>query len=122
MRKAQIVDGAVANLIEVRAGAVPDWAAAWPDAPADVDIGYLWDGLSFRRPAVDIDAASAAARNHRDHLLATFVDPYAGNVLIWAGLHPLKQAEISAYRDALLDVTKQAGFPLNIVWPAVPVV
>lgn len=29
--------------------------------------------------------------------------------------------EVKAYRQALRDITKQEGFPVNITWPVVPV-
>ncbi len=122
MRLAQVADGVVVNLIEVAAGAVPNWAATWPVAASDVNIGHSWDGSSFVPPGPDIDAAAADVRRMRAALLATVVDPYASNVLRWASLHPLKQEELTAYRAALLDITNQAGFPLNVQWPVPPVI
>lgn len=122
MRLAQVVDGVVVNLIEVSAGSVPAWAASWPAAAADVDIGHTWNGSGFAPPGPDVEAAAAAALAMRDKLIAAKVDPYAGNVLAWAELHPLKQAELAAYRAALMAIVDQAGYPLSIEWPAAPVI
>ena len=48
------------------------------------------------------------------------VDVVAGNVLRWADLTADKQAEWSTYRQALLDVPQQFGFPTDIIWPTKP--
>ena len=48
------------------------------------------------------------------------VDVVAGNVLRWADLTADKQAEWSTYRQALLDVPQQSGFPHDITWPTKP--
>jgi hypothetical protein len=69
----------------------------------------------------ELDAAAAAqVRAERDNLLATVVDPIVSNPLRWADMTVEKQAEWSAYRTALLDITGQAGFPHNVTWPTKP--
>ena len=66
----------------------------------------------------ELDAALASeVRADRDGRLAD-VDAIAGNALRWADLTSAEQAEWSTYRQALLDVPQQAGFPHNITWPA----
>jgi len=68
----------------------------------------------------ELDAQAAAKiRAQRDSLLLT-VDAIAGNALRWASLSAEQQAEWAAYRQALLDVPQQAGFPDNITWPQEP--
>ena len=67
------------------------------------------------------EVAAQAVRAERDMKLATEVDPIAGNALRWASLDASKQAEWAAYRQALLDVPAQAGFPHNVTWPEVPI-
>jgi len=66
------------------------------------------------------EAAAQAVRATRDMKLATEVDPIAGNALRWAALDADTQAAWAAYRQALLDVPAQAGFPHNVTWPEVP--
>tara|TARA_R100000951_G_scaffold71689_1_gene60396 strand:- start:77 stop:493 length:417 start_codon:yes stop_codon:yes gene_type:complete len=69
----------------------------------------------------ELDAAAAAqVRAERDNILATVVDPIVSNPLRWAEMTAEKQAEWSAYRTALLDITDQAGFPTDITWPTKP--
>ena len=69
----------------------------------------------------ELDAAtSAEVRGERDNILTTVVDPLVSNPLRWADLTSATQAEWSTYRQALLDVPQQAGFPTNITWPSKP--
>jgi hypothetical protein len=64
--------------------------------------------------------ASARVRLERDKMLRTEVDPIVSNPLRWAGLSAEKQSEWASYRQALLDIPQQAGFPHNVVWPVKP--
>ena len=60
-------------------------------------------------------------RFERDNLLKN-VDEVTSNPLRWAELTSDKQAEWSTYRQALLDVPQQSGFPHDITWPTAPTV
>ena len=65
----------------------------------------------------ELDAAEAASvRADRDYRLVE-VDAIAGNALRWAALDADTQAAWATYRQALLDVPQQAGFPHDIAWP-----
>ena len=67
----------------------------------------------------EINAEIAAeVRAMRDSKLAAEVDPIATNALRWAALTADEQQALADYRQALLDVPQQPGFPNNIVWPA----
>ena len=69
----------------------------------------------------EIDAQAAqAVRAERDMKLVTEVDRIAGNALRWAALDADTQAAWAAYRQALLDVPEQAGFPHAVAWPVKP--
>ena len=68
----------------------------------------------------ELDAAEAASvRADRDYRLVE-VDAIAGNALRWASLDAATQAEWATYRQALLDVPQQSGFPHDITWPTKP--
>jgi hypothetical protein len=70
----------------------------------------------------ELDAALAASiRGQRNRLLANEVDPLVTNPLRWAELTEAQQAAWTLYRRALLDITAQAGFPNEVVWPTKPV-
>jgi len=69
----------------------------------------------------ELDAQAAqAVRAERDMKLVTQVDPIAGNALRWASLTAEQQQAWADYRQALLDVPTQDGFPHDVVWPTKP--
>jgi hypothetical protein len=69
----------------------------------------------------ELDAALASGiRGQRNNLLATEVDPLVTNPLRWAELTEAQQAAWTQYRRDLLDITAQAGFPNEVVWPTKP--
>lgn len=69
----------------------------------------------------ELDAeAAAAVRAERDTKLLTEVDPIAGNALRWAALTAEQQQAWADYRQALLDIPQQSGFPHDVVWPTKP--
>ena len=59
------------------------------------------------------------ARWERDSLLEE-IDKVVTNPLRWNSLSDDKKEELSEYRQALLDVPQQEGFPHNIEWPVSP--
>lgn len=68
----------------------------------------------------ELDAAlSAQLRSERDNLLVE-VDAIAGNALRWATLSADQQNVWAVYRQALLDVPQQTGFPNDVTWPVAP--
>lgn len=69
----------------------------------------------------ELDAAQGQyIRDLRDRILSREVDPIVTNSLRWNDLSEAVQAEYAAYRRALLDITDQAGFPYNVIWPTKP--
>lgn len=58
-------------------------------------------------------------RQRRNALLVN-LDLAISNPLRWASFSPETQTEYAIYRQALLDVPQQTGFPDNIEWPSVP--
>ena len=98
--------------------------------PADTDttidndevLALIGDDFAAYVPPTqaELDAAEAASvRADRDYRLVE-VDAIAGNALRWAALDADTQAAWSAYRQALLDVPQQSGFPHDITWPTNP--
>jgi len=62
---------------------------------------------------------SEPQRQKRDRLLLE-LDGKLSNPLRWADLNTQQQTAWATYRQALLDVPEQTGFPDNIVWPTQP--
>jgi len=58
-------------------------------------------------------------RAQRDALLSQ-LDTLVSNPLRWAEYTADQQAALAAYRQALLDVPQQVGFPSEIDWPEMP--
>ena len=57
-------------------------------------------------------ATESQVRHERDYLIAS--------TDVWALSDRTMTAEQTAYRQALRDITGQAGFPTNITWPTKP--
>lgn len=69
----------------------------------------------------ELDATAATAiRNERDSKLLAEVDPVVSNPLRWASMSAEIQASWATYRQALLDIPQQAGFPRTVSWPVAP--
>jgi len=117
-RYAIIEGGKVVNV----AVAEPEFAAeqGWIEAPAEVGPGFLFDGEAFMPAPPDLDALAAAARAERDRRLREEVDPVVTNPLRWNAMTAEQQQAWADYRQALLDMPQQSGFPLEINWPTMP--
>ncbi len=68
--------------------------------------------------STDAEKASMV-RRIRDAKLVADVDAVAGNALRWAELTSEQKADWANYRQALLNVPQQAGFP-DVAWPTEP--
>ncbi|WP_396190114.1 phage tail assembly chaperone [Flavobacterium sp.] len=66
----------------------------------------------------DTERTTLRALYRRDQLLAEGPDRISP--VWWNSMTPEKQSEWSAYRQALLDITAQPGYPETIVWPEKP--
>ena len=58
-------------------------------------------------------------RKQRDARLRS-VDEIASNPLRWGSLSSEQQEDLADYRQALLDVPQQDGFPWSVQWPTKP--
>ena len=77
------------------------------------------DFVPFSQIEHDVRVATMV-RVQRDSKLTNEVDPVVSNPLRWGDLSAQEQADVSAYRLALLDVPQQQGFPHTISWPTKP--
>ena len=68
----------------------------------------------------ELDAElSEQLRGERDGLLFE-LDAFVGNPLRWGSLSAEQQDVWAVYRQLLLDVPQQDGFPNDVVWPVKP--
>ena len=66
------------------------------------------------------EEATNIAREMRDTLLQTEVDPLVTNPLRWAGLTTEQQNAWTQYRTDLLNIPQQSGFPHLVTFPTKP--
>ena len=116
MKKAQVENGVVVNIIEVDENNIPEWCIDWPEIAGSFGVNDLYDGVNF---SVDPDLLAEGIRNTRDEALK-YVDAITNNALRWAALTAEQQQAWADYRQALLDIPQQSGFPHDVVWPTKP--
>lgn len=69
----------------------------------------------------ELDTQSALiVRDKRDRMLVDGVDPLVTNPLRWEGLTADEKIAWTTYRDDLLSIPQQDGFPNTITWPTAP--
>ena len=82
---------------------------------------WRWDGTTIvKNPYTEDEIASVDVRQLRDRKLQREVDPIVSNPLRWGSLSDEQQLAYTVYRQNLLDITEQSGFPHNVVWPTAP--
>lgn len=64
------------------------------------------------------NTAAALIRKKRDAILAENIDVM--NPIRWESMTSEEKSAWTTYRQALLDVPAQSGFPFNVVWPTKP--
>ena len=89
---------------------------AKPQDPSTNVIKYNFD-YATKSWVVNQELTEFATRKYRNILL-TIVDRI--NPVWYASLTQEQQAELVAYRQQLLDVPQQEGFPITVSWPAQP--
>jgi hypothetical protein len=94
---------------------VNDQAVNKPADPSGIQK-YVFD---YQTKSWLLDAATSidSVKKIRDEMLSA-VDRV--NPVWYASLSPQQQQELITYRQALLDVPQQAGFPGQVEWPAKP--
>jgi len=89
-----------------------------PDTDFQVAGKMLYDAETGTYSPKPADAWEV--RRDRDIILETEVDPIVLNPLRWGAMTAEEQQKWKDYRNALLDITEQAGFPENVTWPTKP--
>lgn len=87
----------------------------------DGEIGWTWTDSGWVKPPepeIPDEELILLSRARRDSLLVSFVDTL--NPIRWETMTEEKKNEWRAYRQDLLDVPQQSGFPRNIIWPTKP--
>jgi len=87
-----------------------------PLDPSTVTDKYNFD-FQTKSWTINIDNTEKAVRDYRNFLLS-FVDKV--NPLWYSSLDLQSQQELQTYRQNLLNITDQQGFPTTIIWPQKP--
>jgi len=87
-----------------------------PGRPNDVALVFYFD-YDHKDWRIQKELSQSSARQHRDRLLAQ-IDRV--NPVWYDSLTAAQQQELQQYRQALLDVPQQPGFPQDVEWPAKP--
>ncbi len=95
------------------------------DKGEDVDMEKLYDALVQSNPEPYTpptqeelyEGKAREIRWWRDNILKQEVDPYVMNMMRWDEQPKDMQNKIKDYRQNLLDVPEQEGFPYNVTWP-----
>jgi len=87
------------------------------DKPPKPSDDHLFD-YATKTWVIDTQGAASRAMAKRNQLLAS--GPDRVNPMWWSSMSAADQDEVSAYRQALLDITNQFGFPMDIEWPEIP--
>lgn len=93
------------------------------ECDGECKIGYIHnDGVVSApvAPKLTEDEIAAQARAKRDACLSKFDTNLYRNQFYWGVLTQAQRDERLAYRQALLDLPEQKGFPTEIVWPVYP--
>jgi hypothetical protein len=89
-----------------------------PPRPEDTEtVSWTWSDADWAWLPTDTEAAVATkVRQHRDVLLAKCDWVIVKSTETGVAVPP----EWATYRQALRDVTEQAGFPSSVEWPQAP--
>lgn len=87
------------------------------DMPARPSVDYVFD-YDTKDWVFDTVGATAKAYERRNQLLKDGPDRISQ--MWWSSMTPEQQQAWSQYRQNLLDVPQQPGFPADIIWPVAP--
>ena len=95
------------------------------DDGSDVNVQKLYDDLVKSNPEPYVpptqeqldEQKATEVRYWRNLLLHEEVDSYVMNFMRWDEQPEDKKNKIKDYRQKLLDVPQQEGFPHNVTWP-----
>lgn len=110
---------AITELSEDEIAALPDGSLVVEKRP---QYFYQWnreDSIWDYDYDIHLKVETEESRNQRDRLLAE-LDSLVGNPLRFASYTDQQKVDLANYRQALLDVPQQSGFPLDVVWPIKP--
>jgi hypothetical protein len=122
--KARIDNGVVAEILSADPFPPFNPALTWVSCADTVQVGYLYDGVSFAAPAATTPSAQDV-REQRDALVADtdwLVQRHRDQLdeSDETTLTAAQYTSLQAYRTSLRNVPAQSGFPASVAWPTYP--
>lgn len=87
------------------------------DMPPQPSMDHIFD-YDTKAWVFDVAGATAKAYARRDQLLKDGPDRISP--VWWNSMTPEQQQAWAQYRQDLLDIPQQPGFPADIIWPVAP--
>lgn len=86
----------------------------------DGEIGWEWDGSDWIIPVIEISRENLEnkIRQRRNKFLGMYIDSM--NSIRWESLSDEEKNRYRQYRQDLLDIPQQNGFPENVSFPVTP--
>jgi len=112
------------NINHPEHGWIPFTARANDPAPSGRELyaqaikGDFGPIATYDGPSIE-ESLTGRMRDQRNALLRQ-MDSLVMNPMRWAQYTAEQQAAFAVYRQALLDIPQQDGFPHSIVWPQTP--
>lgn len=100
--------------------------ATYPSGTKEVSLQpsplHKYSGTKWVAPTQQekYDYEAGVVRSERDWKLKYKIDPVVTNPLRWGSMSAEEQQLWADYRQALLDIPEQEGFPFTVVWPTEP--
>ena len=85
----------------------------------ECNVGYINNGGVFTPPQVTPTTENVLVK--RKKLLSYFDVELYRNEFYWKTLTEAQKNERLSFRQALLDITDQVGYPSSVVWPPYPI-
>ena len=110
------------NIVELDSS--DQYATVNPDEVLAVDhtgeIGWIWNSSEWQTTTLTVttERLIEKIRLKRDRLLRLEIDSM--NPIRWESMSQVEKNRWSVYRQALLDVPQQAGYPTTVTWPTKP--
>lgn len=132
MKTAYVIEnGIIVNAIVVDDNTnLEQFGAVALDEYPTAQIGYTYNNGVLRdqegntiaptEPPKPVDPALLAIQQANEQIQKLLKKVNSIGFLEWEDLGPEKQAAVRAYKQALLDLPNQSGFPDNIQWPEDP--
>jgi len=109
-----------ANDENIKSHVLQSYPKGYVQVPIKPGAYYEWNGSDWVKDTqAEYEGLSVEVRILRDKELRS-LDKVTSNPLRWASFTDEQKSAYADYRQALLDVPQQDGFPYDVTWPTKP--